>query len=101
MFREKPSLARHVAASVLAPIQLHESLLDLVLAVIGAQRVYPDVRELPIIVETRAVFPAMQLSSSNSFARKKAHNLKRRPLKRAARVDQNAVHVKDDERRSR
>ena len=63
--RKKPLFARHVSLPVLSPVKLHELALHFVVFEFAAERSHPCGGELPVVVEARPVFPAMQLGSES------------------------------------
>ena len=63
-----------------------------------AKLIHPGVGELPIVVEPRAILPAVKFRTSHALRRKQADGLKCGALKRATRIHQDAIHVEDNYR---
>lgn len=94
---QQPFFARHITRAVAAPIQLHELALHFFIFDFSAERLYPRRRKIPIVVETRLIFPVLELSAGHVFAGKELHGFESGTVKGAAHVHQYAVDIEDDD----
>ena len=93
---QEPFFAGHVSRALLAPIEFDEFALHFFVFEFTAERLNPGRRKLPVVVETRSIFPIVQLCPSHSLAGEKPDRFKRGSVKGTAHVHQYAVDIEDD-----
>ena len=96
--RQEPLLTRDVAPSaVLAPVELDKLVLYFLVTLAASQRLHPRRRQLPIVVESRLAFPALEFFTGHALASKEAYGLEHRLMKRSAHVYKHTVDVEDND----
>jgi hypothetical protein len=58
---------------------------------------HPGGAEYPIVIEPGAIFPGMELAHGDWFFGEEPYGFNRGAMKRLARVNQDAVHVENDD----
>ena len=93
--RQQPPLAGHVPVAVLAPIEPLILALNVFVCHTPAEQADPGGGEFPVVVVTRTVLPAMNLSAGNALASKIPDRFDGRPVEGFTHVHQDAVHIEN------
>ena len=83
--------------AVFSPIELLKLSFDLAKGNVETQFFYPGGAQDPIVIESRTIFPGVELTQGDWFLGKKSYGFDRGAMKRFAGVNQDAVYVEYDD----